>query len=59
MLREQLLDVAHDFRDALFFFQDSGGELLRRQVRDVFFGARILAVEVASPWNEAGGVLTG
>ena len=30
------------------FLQDVGGELLGRQVGDVFFGARVLAVEVAA-----------
>ena len=40
------MDVAHDFRDALLFFQNVGGELGGRQVCDVFLGARVLPVEV-------------
>ena len=48
MLRQQLSDVLHDFRDALFFLQDVGGELRGRQVRDVFLGVWVLAVKVGS-----------
>jgi hypothetical protein len=40
VLREELLDIPHDLRDALLFLQDVGGELGGRQVRDVFLGAR-------------------
>jgi hypothetical protein len=43
--REEFLDIPHDFRDALLFLQDVGGELSRRQVRDVFLGARVFAVK--------------
>ena len=37
------------------FFQDVGGELRGRQVRDVLLGARILAVEVAAIGQQFGG----
>ena len=52
---QQALNRAHDFRDALLFFQDVAGELRGRQVRDVFLGARILAVEVAAIRQQFGG----
>jgi hypothetical protein len=43
-----LLDVPHDLRDALFLVQDAGGELGGWEVGDVFFCARVLAVEAAT-----------
>ena len=52
MLREEFLNVAHDFRDALLLFQDVGCELRGWQVRDVFLGARIFAVEIAAIGQE-------
>jgi hypothetical protein len=55
LLCQQLLDIAHDFRDALLLLQDVGGELGGRQVRDVFLGARVLAVEVAAIGQQFGG----
>jgi hypothetical protein len=54
-LREEVADVAHDFRYALFLGQNAHGELVRRQVRDVFLGARVLAVEVAAGGQQFGG----
>src|SRR5437773_697479 len=52
---QQVADVAQDLRDALLLLQDAGGELLGRQVGDVFFAARVLAVEVAVRGQELGG----
>ena len=49
------MDVAHDLGDALFFLEDAGGQLFRRQMRHVFFGAGILAVQVAAVGENLGG----
>ena len=49
------LDVPNDFRDAMLFLQDVGGELRGWQGRDVFLGARVLAVEIAAVGQQFGG----
>ena len=55
VLRQEFLDVANDFRDALFLFQNTCGELFGRQMGDVFLGARVLAVEIAAVRHQFGG----
>ena len=55
MLREELLDVRHDLRDALFLLQDARGELFGREMGDVFLRARVFAVEVADGREQLGG----
>jgi len=55
VLREEFANVTHDFRDALLFLQDLSGDLVGRQVRDVFLGARVLAVEVTALGQKFGG----
>lgn len=52
---KQFLDIAHDFHDAPFFFQDAGGELFWRQVHGFLLGARVFAVEIAAGCQQFGG----
>src|SRR5712691_2786234 len=44
---EEISDVSDDIGNALLLFLDTGDELLRRQMCDVFFGPRVLSVQIA------------
>jgi hypothetical protein len=55
VFREELPDISHNLRYALLFLQNARGELFGRQMCDVFLGARVLAVEVATIGDEFGG----
>ena len=52
MLREEVADVAHDFGNATFLFQNGRGQFLWRKVGDVILGVGVLAVEIAAVFQQ-------